>query len=186
MAEDARQADPQPALHAGMQRRGDDADPASQGVGILRARARSVRADLCGRRGFSAHHGAIGSPLHHGRAASRQIFPQDIRGNPQKARRAVLDRRANRRLVHRRRAESAVRNPDPAQIAPGRADVGARLMLVLLCCIWGITWPIMRIALYEVPPLSMRTVTAALGAMTLYAACRLQGRSLRVERAKDW
>jgi len=79
-----------------------------------------------------------------------------------------------------------VRNPDRVPEASGRGDVSARLMLVLLCLIWGVTWPIMRIALYEVPPLSMRTVTAALGAMTLYAACRFQGRSLHVARARDW
>ncbi len=59
-------------------------------------------------------------------------------------------------------------------------------MLVLLCVIWGATWPIMRIALYEIPPLSMRTVTAALGSLTLYLACRAQGRSLRVATATDW
>ena len=34
LAQDQKQADPQPALHAGMQRRRHDADPASQGVGI--------------------------------------------------------------------------------------------------------------------------------------------------------
>ena len=58
LAQDPRQADPQRALHPGMQRRRHDADPASQGVGILRARARPVRADLRGRRRFGAHHGA--------------------------------------------------------------------------------------------------------------------------------
>ncbi len=59
-------------------------------------------------------------------------------------------------------------------------------MLVVLCFIWGITWPIMRIALYEIPPLSMRTMTAALGALTLYLGCRFQGRSLRLPNAKSW
>ncbi len=59
-------------------------------------------------------------------------------------------------------------------------------MLVVLCFIWGITWPIMRIALYEIPPLTMRTLTAALGALTLYLACRVQGRSLRLPDAKSW
>jgi drug/metabolite transporter (DMT)-like permease len=79
-----------------------------------------------------------------------------------------------------------VTNPAPAQGSAGQADVGARLMLVLLCVIWGITWPIMRIALYEIPPLSMRTATSALGAMTLYAVCRFQGRNLHIAQAKDW
>jgi drug/metabolite transporter (DMT)-like permease len=75
-----------------------------------------------------------------------------------------------------------VRNPEPVQ----NADIGARLMLVLLCLIWGVTWPIMRIALYEIPPLSMRTMTAALGTLTLFLACRIQGRSLRIIGVKAW
>lgn len=79
-----------------------------------------------------------------------------------------------------------MKNPDLAHDASGRADVGARLMLVVLCFLWGVTWPIMRIALYEIPPLSMRTLTAALGALTLYLACRFQGRSLRLPNAKSW
>ena len=79
-----------------------------------------------------------------------------------------------------------MRDPDFAHDASSDADVGARLMLVLLCVIWGATWPIMRIALYEIPPLSMRTVTAALGSLTLYLACRLHGRSLRVASTRDW
>ena len=70
--------------------------------------------------------------------------------------------------------------------ASGRADIGARLMLVILCFIWGVTWPLMRIALYEIPPLSMRATTAAFGALTLYLACRFQGRSLRISSAKAW
>jgi drug/metabolite transporter (DMT)-like permease len=79
-----------------------------------------------------------------------------------------------------------VRNFDRVHDAPGHGDVGARVMLVVLCLIWGITWPIMRIALYEVPPLSMRTVTAALGALTLYIFCRVRGHSLRIPDAKAW
>jgi drug/metabolite transporter (DMT)-like permease len=79
-----------------------------------------------------------------------------------------------------------LRNPEPVQNSSANADVGARLMLVLLCFIWGITWPIMRVALYEIPPLSMRTATAALGATTLYLFCRFQGRSLRIARTRDW
>ena len=59
-------------------------------------------------------------------------------------------------------------------------------MLIILCLIWGATWPIMRIALYEIPPLSMRTVTAALGSLTLYLACRLQGRSLHIPNLTAW
>jgi drug/metabolite transporter (DMT)-like permease len=59
-------------------------------------------------------------------------------------------------------------------------------MLIVLCLIWGATWPMMRIALYQIPPLTMRTVTAALGSLTLYLVCRASGRSLRVPNATAW
>ena len=112
LAEDARQADRQRALHAGMQRRRHDADPAPQGVGILRARARSVRTDLC-RRGrsrraswrWSVHPYIMGAP--HRLKYFRRVF-EVIR---KQAGRAVLDRRADFRLVPARRAEGAMRNP---------------------------------------------------------------------------
>jgi drug/metabolite transporter (DMT)-like permease len=59
-------------------------------------------------------------------------------------------------------------------------------MLVVLCLIWGVSWPLIKVALNDIPPLSMRTATAAVGALTLYLACRIQGRSLRVPTAKAW
>jgi drug/metabolite transporter (DMT)-like permease len=75
---------------------------------------------------------------------------------------------------------------DPALATAGRGDVQARLMLVLLCLIWGITWPVMKIALEEIPPFSMRTLAAGIGALTLFAICRVKRRSLRIPNAKSW
>jgi drug/metabolite transporter (DMT)-like permease len=65
-------------------------------------------------------------------------------------------------------------------------DAGAKLLLVLLCFVWGITWPVMRVALYEIPPFSMRATSAVLGAITLYLVCRIMRRSLRIPSAKAW
>lgn len=79
-----------------------------------------------------------------------------------------------------------MRNPDSVADRTGTADVGARLMLVVLCMIWGVTWPIMKIALMEIPPFSMRTMTSALGALVLYLVCVARGRSLRLPNAKAW
>ena len=50
-------------------------------------------------------------------------------------------------------------------------DTQARLMLVALCLLWGVTWPTMKIALADIPPLSKRTLTAAAGALCLLAIC---------------
>ena len=70
--------------------------------------------------------------------------------------------------------------------AQAHGDIGARLMLATLCLIWGTTWSVMRVVLYEVSPLSMRAVSSALGALTLYLVCVAMRRSLRVPSAKAW
>jgi drug/metabolite transporter (DMT)-like permease len=58
-------------------------------------------------------------------------------------------------------------------------------MLVLLSLGWGTSWPMMRIALYEVPPLSMRVATMVVGALTLATVTLLRRRTfaLRGNRA---
>ena len=58
-------------------------------------------------------------------------------------------------------------------------------MLVALCLLWGVTWPLMKIALTDIPPLSMRTLTAAAGAVTLLLICLVTRRSLYLP-AKMW
>jgi drug/metabolite transporter (DMT)-like permease len=79
-----------------------------------------------------------------------------------------------------------VNNPDRAKAAMAGHDPAARLMLILLCCVWGFTWPIMRIALSEVPPLTMRALSGLLGALMLFAICALKRRSLSIPGAKGW
>ena len=79
-----------------------------------------------------------------------------------------------------------MRNPEPVQGTSAHGDVGARAMLVVLCLIWGVSWPLMKIALFEIPPFSMRAVTTALGSLTLYLICRFMGRSLRIPTLKAW
>ncbi|HWP25948.1 MAG TPA: DMT family transporter [Xanthobacteraceae bacterium] len=56
----------------------------------------------------------------------------------------------------------------------------ARLMLVLLSLGWGVTWPIMRLALEEIPPVSMRTGAAFFGAAVLFAFARFSGRDITI------
>lgn len=75
--------------------------------------------------------------------------------------------------------------PGSAQ-RPAGADTQAKLMLVLLCCVWGTAWPIMKIALEQIPPFGMRAASAAFGAAALYAICLGGGRSLRIRTAKTW
>src|SRR5262249_41012464 len=186
MAEAPRQADPQPSLYAGMQRCRHDADPAPQGIGILRPRARSIRADLCRLGSLRARHGAVDASLHHGCAAPPEISAPHFRSHSQEAGRAVLDRSAYRRLVGRSRPEGFVRNFDRAATTSSHVDIGARVMLAVLGLIWGITWPVMKIALNEIPPLTMRGTTAVLGAVTYYTLCVVMQRSLHIPSLRVW
>lgn len=79
-----------------------------------------------------------------------------------------------------------MRNPDPKSGSSARADIGAQLMLVALSLIWGITWPVMKIALNEIPPLTMRGTAAIFGAVTYCLMCVVMRRSLRVPAPKIW
>ena len=59
-------------------------------------------------------------------------------------------------------------------------------MLIALCLVWGCTWPIMRIALSEVPPFTMRTFSTLVGAVEMFAISFAMRRSLRVPGLKGW
>ena len=59
-------------------------------------------------------------------------------------------------------------------------------MLIVLCGVWGVTWPIMRIALREVPPLTMRTTSTLIGGFILFAVCFVMRRNLRIPAGKSW
>jgi len=86
----------------------------------------------------------------------------------------------------RNQREKSVRNPDRVRDPASVGDVQAKLMLALLCLIWGVTWPLMKIALNDIPPLSMRSTAAGIGAVTLLGICLVKHRSLRIRRAVDW
>jgi drug/metabolite transporter (DMT)-like permease len=62
----------------------------------------------------------------------------------------------------------------------------ARAMLVTLCLIWGFTWPVMRISLAEIPPMSFRVLTALIGALAMCMLVMLQRRSFRLPRRSAW
>jgi drug/metabolite transporter (DMT)-like permease len=59
-------------------------------------------------------------------------------------------------------------------------------MLIALCIVWGMTWPIMRIALREVPPFTMRTTSTLVGGFILFALCFVMRRNLRLPGRKGW
>src|SRR5262245_62639899 len=62
----------------------------------------------------------------------------------------------------------------------------ARLMLVLLMVGWGVTWPMMRIALTDIPPFSMRVGSLCIGTLTLFVLALLQGQRLAIRDRRAW
>src|ERR1700675_4080106 len=86
----------------------------------------------------------------------------------------------------RRPLETAVRNPETVTRAASGDDTGARVTHLLLCGVWGVTWPIMRIALNEVPPFTMRTFSTLVGGLALFAVCLIRRSNLRLPDAKAW
>jgi drug/metabolite transporter (DMT)-like permease len=65
------------------------------------------------------------------------------------------------------------------QTKPGLSETDkAKLMLVFLSLGWGVTWPIMKISLMEIPPLSMRLGTAGIGALVVCSIAKLRGQKM--------
>ena len=64
-----------------------------------------------------------------------------------------------------------------------RAAANAGLLAIVL--IWGLNFPVMKVALDQVPPLALNALRFPLAAATLAVLLRLQGRRL-VPRRRDW
>jgi drug/metabolite transporter (DMT)-like permease len=54
------------------------------------------------------------------------------------------------------------------------------LFLILLTLSWGFSWPIMKLAVQDFPPLSFRVLGMALGLPVVWLAARIQGASLAI------
>jgi drug/metabolite transporter (DMT)-like permease len=57
---------------------------------------------------------------------------------------------------------------------------------VLLALVWGVSWPIMKVALDEVGIFVLRAAGYSISAVSLFALIGLQGRSAYVPRGKRW
>jgi len=57
------------------------------------------------------------------------------------------------------------------------------LLLASLSVLWGVNWPIMKIAIAEIPVLSFRAACAVTGAAGLFLIARVVGHSLKPARA---
>jgi drug/metabolite transporter (DMT)-like permease len=64
--------------------------------------------------------------------------------------------------------------------------IKGRLLLLLLALVWGLSWPIMKIALDEVGVFTLRVLGFSLSAVSLFALIWLRGRSAAIPRGVAW
>jgi drug/metabolite transporter (DMT)-like permease len=69
--------------------------------------------------------------------------------------------------------------------APAAASVSASALVpvAVLTLIWGCNWPVLKMGVSEIPPLTFRAITLPLAALGMLAVARLSGDSIRVPRA---
>ena len=72
----------------------------------------------------------------------------------------------------------------PAAGVPVSAGLRGYLLLAGLSLFWGISWPIMKVALSEIPPWTFRMISLTLGGAGVLAMARLGGHSLSVPRTE--
>jgi drug/metabolite transporter (DMT)-like permease len=63
------------------------------------------------------------------------------------------------------------------------SDTAALLPVAILTLIWGCNWPVLKIGVSEIAPLTFRTITLLFAAMGLLAVAKLSGDSIAVPRA---
>ena len=68
-------------------------------------------------------------------------------------------------------------------VAPARSMWRAALPVGVLAIVWGLNWPILKIGVSELPPLTFRAMTLPFAALGLFAVARVAGDSVRVPRA---
>jgi len=81
-----------------------------------------------------------------------------------------------------RTANATATRLDPAP-AKGSASAGNVALVVMLTLIWGFNFPVLKLGVADIPPLTFRTLTMPLAALGLLAASKWSGDSLRVPRA---
>lgn len=60
--------------------------------------------------------------------------------------------------------------------------VASLLPVAVLTLVWGCNWPILKMGVAELPPLTFRSITLPFAAIGLLAAARLSGDSVRIPR----
>jgi drug/metabolite transporter (DMT)-like permease len=65
-----------------------------------------------------------------------------------------------------------------------RLRAGAALLLAAITLLWGVNWPIMKLAVTELPVLTFRTICLAGAGAGFVVICRCTGQSFRIPRGE--
>jgi drug/metabolite transporter (DMT)-like permease len=75
--------------------------------------------------------------------------------------------------------------PNPTDRRRGDETTG-KLLLLLLTLAWGVNWPSVKIALFEVSPWTFRVANLAIGGLAVAAVVMLRGRSVLMPAGRIW
>ncbi len=67
--------------------------------------------------------------------------------------------------------------------AAGHALSHAFLPIAILTLVWGCNWPVLKLGVTEIPPLTFRSLTLPLAGIVILAAARASGESIAIPRA---
>jgi drug/metabolite transporter (DMT)-like permease len=70
----------------------------------------------------------------------------------------------------------------PAAAAPTHVTLASLLPVAVLTLVWGCNWPVLKLGVTEIAPLTFRALTLPFAALGLFAVAALSGESIRVPR----
>jgi len=70
--------------------------------------------------------------------------------------------------------------------AAGHALARAYVPMAVLALIWGCNWPVLKLGVSELPPLTFRALTIPFAALGMLAVARLSGDAVTIPRALWW
>lgn len=76
-----------------------------------------------------------------------------------------------------------MKNPSDSKTAePNRPSIYGYLLILGMTIFWGVSWPVMKTALLEIPPWTFRTISLVCGGIGIMVLAKLSGLSLSVPR----
>ena len=66
--------------------------------------------------------------------------------------------------------------------APARSSRAGLVLLASITILWGLNWPVLKIAIGEIPVFTFRSICLAIGVIGMFFVCRMTGKPWRLPR----